>query len=429
VLRLLIDTSTWLDLGTRRDGLRWIHPLGGLTLNRRLVLLVPSLVIGEFDRNRPRSEMSVTTSVIDRLRQLRRELREYAGDKYEHVWLAETEQHIPLVSSRAPQIFRAIDELLRGAKILKATIAERERAAQRVLDKRAPFTSDKNSVADAVLIAIYSSQVARGKAGDTCAFVTSNHRDFSVPNGDHRQPHPDLAGLFDGERSRYVYGSESLHDLLLGQFEDWYLELQDEIDVFLDYEEPRTFAQIVEAEQEFFDRVSYVRNHVHYDEDDPEPDDDRQALVGEWRTRMEAKYGRESLSEAIAQATTRYGSTATSAGSWLRSGGCSAASGISWTPDAAPRSHHAGPEQQRTAERIPTDQEVGGSNPSGRACVQLKALPRTGQGHFRYGLAEVRRTVACPDRRTPGSGSAGRDKSPARYSGPTAPSRLRKRPS
>jgi hypothetical protein len=127
VLRLLIDTSTLLDLGTPRDGQRWIHPLGGLTLNRRLVLLVPSLVIEEFDRDRPRSEMSVTTSVIDRVRQLRRELRDYAGDKYEHIWLAETEQHVPVVSSHASQNFRAIDEQLRGGKILKATIAERTR--------------------------------------------------------------------------------------------------------------------------------------------------------------------------------------------------------------------------------------------------------------------------------------------------------------
>jgi len=299
VLKLLIDTSTWLDLGTRRDGLRWIHPLGGLTLNRVLVLLVPSLVIDEFDRNRPRSEMAVTTSALDRLRQLRRELREYAGDKYEHIWLAETEQHIPLVSSRAPQNFRAIDELLRGGKILKATIAERTRAAQRGLEKRAPFTSDKNSVADAVLVEVYASQAARAKTGDIYAFVTSNHRDFSVPNGDHRQPHPDLAGLFDGDRSRYVYGPEGLHDLLLTQFEDWYTELQDEADGFLDWEEPRTLAQIVEAEQEFFDWVSYVRDHVHYDEDDPETPDDLRVRVREWRARMEAKYGRDSLHEAI----------------------------------------------------------------------------------------------------------------------------------
>jgi len=74
---------------------------------------------------------------------------------------------------------------------------------------------------------------------------------------------------------------------------------QDEADVFLDYEDPRTLAQIVEAEQEFFDRVSYARHHVHYDEEDPEMADDRRAGVREWRERMETRYGRESLQEAI----------------------------------------------------------------------------------------------------------------------------------
>jgi hypothetical protein len=53
-------------------------------------LLVPALIIDEFDRYRPRSESAVTASVLDRLRQLRRELRKYAGDKHEHIWLAET---------------------------------------------------------------------------------------------------------------------------------------------------------------------------------------------------------------------------------------------------------------------------------------------------------------------------------------------------
>ena len=86
VLRLLIDSSTWIDLGTRRDGQQWIHPLASAKLNRAVVLLVPSLVIDEFNRNRPRAEMAVATSVLDRLRQLRRELREYAGDKDEHIW-------------------------------------------------------------------------------------------------------------------------------------------------------------------------------------------------------------------------------------------------------------------------------------------------------------------------------------------------------
>ncbi len=147
VLRLLIDTSAWLDMATRREGQKWIVPLRVLKSQGRLELLVPALVLEEFDHNRPRSESAVTTSVLDRLRQLRRELREYAGDKHEHIWLAETAQHIPLVNATAPQNFREIDELLRAGTILEPADPEYARAVQRGLDKRAPFTSDKNSVA------------------------------------------------------------------------------------------------------------------------------------------------------------------------------------------------------------------------------------------------------------------------------------------
>jgi hypothetical protein len=39
-----------------------------------------------------------------------------------------------------------------------------------------------------------------------------------VPNGDRRRPHADLAGLFDGTRSRYAYQVEGLHEVLLEQF-------------------------------------------------------------------------------------------------------------------------------------------------------------------------------------------------------------------
>jgi hypothetical protein len=90
MLRLLIDTSVRLDMATRREGQMWIVPLRVLKFQGKLELLVPALIIEEFDRNRPRSESAVTASVLDRLRQLRRELREYAGDKHEHIWLTET---------------------------------------------------------------------------------------------------------------------------------------------------------------------------------------------------------------------------------------------------------------------------------------------------------------------------------------------------
>jgi hypothetical protein len=127
----------------------------------------------------------------------------------------------------APQNFREIDELLQAGTILEPGEPEYARAVQRGLGKQAPFTSDKNSVADALLIEIYASQVSEAGGSDVYAFVTSNYRDFSVPNGDRRQPHPDLAGLFDGTRSRYAYEVDGLHQVLLEQFGDEYLEEQD----------------------------------------------------------------------------------------------------------------------------------------------------------------------------------------------------------
>jgi hypothetical protein len=131
----LIDTSVWFDLAERRDGQKWIVPLRVLKSQGKLDLLAPLVVVEEFNRNRPRSESAVTTRVLGRLRQLRRELREYVGAKQEHIWLAETVQHIPLVNAMAPQNFREIDELLRDGKILEPAEPEYVRAVQRGPDK------------------------------------------------------------------------------------------------------------------------------------------------------------------------------------------------------------------------------------------------------------------------------------------------------
>jgi hypothetical protein len=200
----------------------------------------------------------------------------------------------------APQNFREINELLRSATTVEATDLEYARAMQRALNRRAPFAVEKNSAADALIIETYASQIALADTDDVYAFVTSNHKDFSLPNGDHRLPHPDLADLFDGTRSRYIYQVEGLHELLVDQFGDEYLEEYHEVEFLINGdEEPRTLAEIVEAEKEFFDRVKYVRDHVHWNEDDPALPDYVRARAREIREQVEAKYGRETLRKAI----------------------------------------------------------------------------------------------------------------------------------
>ena len=299
MLRLLIDTSTWLDLAQHRDGQKWIVPLRVLKVHGRLELLVPSVVRAEFERNRPRLETAVNTGMLARIRQLRRDLRAFVLSDQEPGWLTESAQRVPLVNAMAPQNFREIDELLRDGTVLEPTDEEWVRAAQRGLNKTAPFTSDKNSVADALLIEMYATQISDPDSFDVFAFVTSNYRDFSTPNGDQRLPHPDLAALFDGSRFRYVYQVEGLHDLLLDYFGDEFLEEYNEVEFLINNEEPRTLAEIVEAEQEFFDRVWYVRNYLESQNTTASLPEDIRATRLETQQEIEAQYGRESLHKPI----------------------------------------------------------------------------------------------------------------------------------
>lgn len=169
--RLLIR-SVWLDLGERRDGQRWIVPLRVLQFQKKLKFLVPTLAIEEFDRNRPRREDALTKSVVDRLRQFRRDLRSFAGERDEWALLDELQQHVPLVNTAAPQNFREIAELLRTGTTLVPTDLEYARVVQRGLDKKAPYSSGKNSVADALLIELYATQVRQCSPG---GFFRSQH--------------------------------------------------------------------------------------------------------------------------------------------------------------------------------------------------------------------------------------------------------------
>lgn len=295
MLRLLIDTSTWLDLATRRDGQKWIVPLRVFMYQGKLELLVPPIVIEEFDRNRPRLEAAVTTSVLERLRQLRKELREFADEQNEYVWLEETAQHIPLVNAIAPQNFREIRELLDRGNVLPPSELEHARVVQRGLDKKAPFTSDKNSVADALLIELYATQISKAGADDLYCFVTSNHRDFSLPNGDRRRPHPDLNSFFSGGQSRYIYQLDGLDSLLTDCFGDEFVEEREEVEFLIESEEPRTLTEIVAAEKEFFNRVWYARSVARPDgEDGALPDDIRKGMIAA-RARIESEYGKDQL--------------------------------------------------------------------------------------------------------------------------------------
>jgi hypothetical protein len=307
VLRLLIDTSVWLDMAKHRDGQKLIVPLRVLYFQKRLRLAVPALVIDEFERNRPRVEASVTASVTERVRLLKQDLSEYGGEDRSR-WLEEMTHRLPLLSALSLQNFKEIRELLGHPTSLKPTGRQQAAAVERALTKKAPFHLSKNSVADALLVEMFSSVLARSSPGDVCGFATSNYQDFSFPNGDRRKPHPDLQPIFADNRARFAHGTAGLTALLEEHFGEAFAELVDELDFV--GEEPRTLVEILEAEQEFFDKVWYVRTLIRQEKEQsgqgpPLPDGLAEQVTTAMR-RIENKYGaaltpkqREALLEQV----------------------------------------------------------------------------------------------------------------------------------
>ena len=257
MLNLLVDTSVWLDLARRRDGQALIVPIRLFVHWGRLRLLVPSIVIDEFDRNRPNAEERVTRNVSDRFKELRRDLRDYGGER-RRGWLDEMTHHVPMLSATTLQNFQEVRELLEQGSRLEASDSERERVIRRALSKEAPFHLPKNSVADALLIELYVT--AKQQDGESCesfAFATSNRTDFSMPNGDQRLPHPDFADVFDGSWSRYCLGVDGLRALLLDEFGEEFEQEAEEVEFLQSEDEPRTYGEIFEAAEEYFDKVWY----------------------------------------------------------------------------------------------------------------------------------------------------------------------------
>jgi hypothetical protein len=130
MLHLLVDTSVWLDLAKRRDCQKWTAPISDLTGPGQLELLVPELVIDEFDRNRPRVEDAVTAQVRERFRLSRADLNAYVDDSRHPQWLEEMTLHIPLVSEMTLQNFSTISSMLHSGKKLIPTKVDLERVTK-----------------------------------------------------------------------------------------------------------------------------------------------------------------------------------------------------------------------------------------------------------------------------------------------------------
>lgn len=257
MFRLLIDTCVWLDLAKDYQQGGLLEVLEELLKQKEISLILPEIICDEFARNKARVAEEGGRSHSGVIRRVR-EMVDKFGDpeKKESVLqqLSEVDHRIPLLGDRAVQSIGRIEKLFASARVFPVSNAIKLRAAQRAIDKKAPFHRPRNGMDDAILIEMYSDSVRLGKPGERFAFVTHNTKDFSHPSADDRTPHPDLQPLFSKIKSLY---STRLGEILKRVAPDQVS------DIMLEHEwsfETRRLMELLAASEELLDKIWYNRH-------------------------------------------------------------------------------------------------------------------------------------------------------------------------
>lgn len=284
VLRLMVDTCVWLDVAKDVHGEALIAATRVLVGQGDLELLVPRVVIDEYERNHDQVVASLAAGTRTHLKKARAALAEHGRSKRNNELLQELEditQRGVLAEELAAARFGEVRTLLEAGRTLEPTAGDESRVIERALDKRAPFHRQRNSVADALLIEMYrsASRQAAVDADDHFGFVTHNTRDFSDPQGRAETPHPDLREYFEGPRFGYYTSLGAAYALRLpGVGDDLLGELA------FEPEDPRSGREILTAERRLFDLIWYHRSL-----------DGMDAAGRSGRARIEATYSSDEL--------------------------------------------------------------------------------------------------------------------------------------
>jgi hypothetical protein len=268
MFKILIDTCVWLDIAKDPRQLPLLAVVAKMMKAGMVTLIVPRLVLDEFRRHRERVAKESSKSLSAHFRLVKDAVSKIGGDKKKmQVVLAhldDVDHKIPIVGGVAAEALDRIEKLLSASAIIEPCETVMLRAAQRAIEKKAPFHHGKNAMADAIIIETYAECVHdKAMSSIRFAFVTHNKNDFSIENGNQKTPHPDFAGLFSRIKSLYFI---NLFETLRR------VEPSLVSDIMFEHswmQEPRGLTEILDAEDLLFHQVWYNRHQnmlIHIEE-------------------------------------------------------------------------------------------------------------------------------------------------------------------
>ena len=259
VFKILIDTCVWLDLAKDYQRQPILTALEELVRQGDVTLIVPQIVVDEFTLNKARIIEESGRSLSSTLKRVKEAVEKFGDPRKKDRVLQElnnVDHRIPTLGGAAVETVGRIEKLFAQSSVIEISDAVKARAAQRAIDKRAPFHRQRNGIDDAILIEVYSDELATKTPATRFVFVTHNTKDFSHPNASTKLPHPDMEACFSRVKSRYfITLGEALRRIQPEQFADLMIE-QEWI------EEPRRLSEIGDAIDLLFDQVWYNRHQV-----------------------------------------------------------------------------------------------------------------------------------------------------------------------
>jgi hypothetical protein len=259
LFKILIDTCVWLDLAKDYQQQPILTALEELIRMGDIELILPRTVLDEFARNKGRVVEESSRSLSGTMKRVKEAVEKFGDPRKKSTVLQQlndVDHRIPTLGEAAVDTVRRIEKLFTRTPIIEICDSVKVRAAQRAIDKRAPFHRQRNGIDDAILIEVYADVVGAKATGTRFAFITHNIKDFSHPAANNKLPHPDVAVCFSRVRSMYfITLGLALRRVQPEQFADLMIEQEW-------MEEPRRLTEILDAIDLLFHQVWYNRHQI-----------------------------------------------------------------------------------------------------------------------------------------------------------------------
>lgn len=238
----MLDTCVLLDLATKKNNIPIVSALEDLVESEKVKLILPNLVMHEFDKNKDAVADKTRIRLSQEFKQVKHIIQQFGGDNTAQTIdvLNDIDSRLPLLTDANYGTISRIEGLMAGAINLEASNSVNALAVQRGLNKQAPFHRSKNSIADAVIMEQFSEFISTNQSeSNFFSFITHNIHDFSYSK-DHRRPHEDFQEIFDHKNTSYFNDTASaikvIDDEILKhyQFEHDYVEETRGLDEILD---------------------------------------------------------------------------------------------------------------------------------------------------------------------------------------------------